>query len=319
MSNIRDIVKRFKPVYVANNLLHYNRLKETKQLYKKYGLSKGRSASISSSDFDGMTGESPWLDQVDSSFALPLHEDFKAFSQNTQNALLNWSENGYCILKNFFSEREVEEINQCVAEVENKGHADVRSNGKKLMFAIHESKRLRELASPTRLEKINDLLLGKKTKLFQSINFPEGSEQKAHSDTVHMTTFPLGYMMAVWIALEDIGPEQGPVYYYPGSHKLPYILNKDFDHGGNYFLIGKNARKNYEKAIAEVLEKEQLKKEYFLARKGDVLIWHANLLHGGEAIARKGSSRKSMVMHYFAEEVICYHEITQRPTIFKET
>jgi len=37
----------------------------------------------------------------------------------------------------------------------------------------------------------------------------------------------------------------------------------------------------------------------FHAEKGDLLIWHSQLLHGGSAIAEQGSTRKSLVTHYF--------------------
>ncbi|MEM6316971.1 MAG: hypothetical protein AAF960_04835 [Bacteroidota bacterium] len=55
-----------------------------------------------------------------------------------------------------------------------------------------------------------------------------------------------------------------------------------------------------------------------MAKKGDILIWHANLLHGGNPILNPEHSRKSMTLHYFAEEVSCYHEVTQRPALIDE-
>ena len=64
--------------------------------------------------------------------------------------------------------------------------------------------------------------MGHQTKLFQSINFLTGSEQHTHSDSIHMSTFPLGGMAAAWVALEDITPGNGPLRYYTSSHKLPY-------------------------------------------------------------------------------------------------
>ena len=53
----------------------------------------------------------------------------------------------------------------------------------------------------------------------------------------------------------------------------------------------------------------------FLARKGDVFLWHANLMHGGEPHHDKALTRKSMVFHYFSRAHICYREITQRPAL----
>ena len=92
-------------------------------------------------------------------------------------------------------------------------------------------------------------------------------------------------------------------------------MNKDFVHGGNKFRIGRFVNALYEDHIAKEIEQHHLKKEYFLAKKGDLFIWHANLLHGGEPILKKGATRKSMVVHYFAEDVIKYHELTQRPAL----
>jgi hypothetical protein len=37
----------------------------------------------------------------------------------------------------------------------------------------------------------------------------------------------------------------------------------------------------------------------FLAKRGEVLIWHANLLHGGEPVQARTCRRWSQVIHYF--------------------
>jgi ectoine hydroxylase-related dioxygenase (phytanoyl-CoA dioxygenase family) len=37
----------------------------------------------------------------------------------------------------------------------------------------------------------------------------------------------------------------------------------------------------------------------FVARAGDVLVWHAQLLHGGYSIQDKQRTRKTLVTHYF--------------------
>ena len=41
----------------------------------------------------------------------------------------------------------------------------------------------------------------------------------------------------------------------------------------------------------------------FSAKKGDVLIWHADLAHGGAAVTNKESTRKSLVGHFCPEDV----------------
>ena len=144
-----------------------------------------------------------------------------------------------------------------------------------------------------------------------------GSEQASHSDSIHMTTYPLGGLLGVWIALEDIHEDNGPLHYYPGSHLFPYYLNKDYNNEGNRWMIGDQLYTAYEEMIDKKLEGIELSKKTFHAKKGDVLIWHANLIHGGNPHHDKSKTRKSMVFHYSAEYVVCYHEISQRPALMK--
>ena len=150
------------------------------------------------------------------------------------------------------------------------------------------------------------------------MNFIHGSEAKAHSDSIHMTTEPLGYLIAVWIALEDVHPESGLLFYYPKSHKLPYIMGQDFETGNTYLTVGENYYENYVDFVNQKLNELNLKKEIVYAKKGDIFIWHANLLHGGMPVLNPALTRKSLVVHYFCEDVICYHEITQRPAVMEE-
>jgi ectoine hydroxylase-related dioxygenase (phytanoyl-CoA dioxygenase family) len=132
-----------------------------------------------------------------------------------------------------------------------------------------------------------------------------------------MSTYPDGNLIAAWVALEDISFEQGPLHYYRSSHVLPYVMNEDYNHGGNGMLLGKKPYDFYEQKIEQLVTSKNLQKQVFEAKKGDVFVWHANLLHGGEPHLNKKLSRKSMVFHYYADKAICFHEITQRPAFMK--
>ena len=55
----------------------------------------------------------------------------------------------------------------------------------------------------------------------------------------------------------------------------------------------------YEERIQQLVEKEKLEEEYGLIKKGDALIWHANLLHGGAVQKDLARSRHSQVTHYY--------------------
>jgi hypothetical protein len=65
-------------------------------------------------------------------------------------------------------------------------------------------------------------LYGRDPHPFQTLNFKYGTEQRPHADAVHFNTEPLGLMCGVWVAMEDIDADCGPLVKYPGSHKLPY-------------------------------------------------------------------------------------------------
>ena len=225
--------------------------------------------------------------------------------------------NGYLILKKYLTEQEVDEIN---AEVETATHFNKvkEAYGNRYFQIIKYSKTIRKIASDSKLNELTGILLNGEACLFQNINFFKGSEQFTHSDSYHMTTYPEGGLLGVWFALEDVTPDNGPLHYYPGSHQLPYFLNTSFHNEGNRILLGKHNYPPYVAMIEEKIREFGLKKNIFLAQKGDLFIWHANLLHGGELHINKSLTRKSMVLHYFKKGVICYHEILQRPAIIKQ-
>jgi ectoine hydroxylase-related dioxygenase (phytanoyl-CoA dioxygenase family) len=186
------------------------------------------------------------------------------------------------------------------------------------MFSFKKSPLINEVANQKALIDILNFLLGKEVVLFQTINFITGSEQRPHSDSIHMTTYPLGYLIAGWLALEATNNSNGPLIYYPGSHRLPYLLNSDFNQGETPLTIGKKVYSDYEDLIEDQIKLNGFAKKEFYAKKGDLFIWHANLLHGGSPILNKESTRKSMVMHYYAKDVVKYHDITERPSLLSE-
>ncbi len=312
-----NFLRKSKLAYQCYNFFKKSELAYNTELYRKYDINKKYYSPVSSEDFKHLESPKNIHDRLDSAIELPKRQSFNALDESTKTAMLSWSKDGYVILRNYFSEEEVTDINQEVDKLITTKKADWKEDSR-IMFAIHKSKKLREIGSDPKLINILNLLLGRNVDLFQSINFINASQQRSHSDSVHMSTFPYGNILAVWIALEDITPENGPLHYYPGSHKLPYIVNSDYDNVGTKYKLGDKTYGDYEDRIQEEIEKHKLEKQTFLAKKGDLLIWHANLLHGGEPLIDKTKTRKSMVFHYYAQDVICFHEITQRPTLKKK-
>jgi hypothetical protein len=53
--------------------------------------------------------------------------------------------------------------------------------------------------------------------------------------------------------------------------------------------------------MAEQVGRLGLEEQRFLARRGDLFIWHALLLHGGSRICNPDLTRQSMVTHYWTQ------------------
>ena len=313
-------LRSLKAAYVVNNLLNVGRLQHNRALYRRYGLRKSIFSPLGSRDFGAQHHpDIPWLDRPGAREALEASAEFRQFDPVMQDKIRQFEREGYMVLENFFPESATAALDKEVADMLASGQAGYNYTGRKI-FNLWETSRLADeqfFRNPD-ITRLLSFLLGKKVIPFQSMNFTLGSEQRAHSDSIHMTTEPPGYLIATWIALEDCAEGSGPLYYYPGSHRLPYVMTTDYDSGNTALTIGDNSNRRYEDKIEAIIREKGLEKRLFLARRGDVLIWHANLLHGGSPIATPGATRRSMVCHYYAEDVICYHEMSQRPALLRK-
>ncbi|WP_238536335.1 phytanoyl-CoA dioxygenase family protein [Chryseobacterium populi] len=294
------------------NFFNRKKLKHNIPLYKKFGINKNYFSSISSKDFSHLSDTERVIDENKL-----IHTAFyKNLSEENKESVINYNNNGYLVLKNYLDNDTVDKINSEIHKLMTDGTLKFRYNGK-LMFAIHYSEIIKNIGNDKNLLEFLSVLLDGQAKLFQSINFINGSQQKTHSDSIHMTTYPLGGLLGVWIALEDVDENNGALHYIPGSHKLPYFLNSDYDNEGDALRIGRKSYKAYEEFLENKVKELGLKKEIFKAVKGDLLVWHANILHGGEPHLDKSRTRKSLVYHFFDENSVCYHEVTQRPALFE--
>ena len=303
-------------VHFLYNVFHKRGLNHNLHLYPYYQLKKSIFSSISHKDFEGKQAKLPWLDIINSGKDIENHPVFCHFPEGIETQLLKWYKNGYLIWEQFLDGETVDTINQEIDELLHKDEVGFNYTQRKIFNAYRQSFTIRKVIKDKRLLELLSFLLDKKVLPFQTINFLKSSEQQAHSDWIHMSTFPKGYLIAAWFALEDITLEQGPVSYFPGSHLLPYLNNRDYGNSANAMKVDGEANKKYEKIITSLVEEHPLQKQIFTAKKGDMLVWHGNLIHGGEPMLHKDLTRKSMVAHYFAEGVICYHEISERPAIF---
>lgn len=127
---------------------------------------------------------------------------------------------------------------------------------------------------------------------FQTLNFRVGTGQAPHADTIHFDTVPSGGVCAVWVALEDVGLDQGPVVVYPGSHRWPVETPASLGIDPTAFDVDA-----YELAMGARIAELGIEPVTVTAQAGDAIVWSANLVHGGGSKA-EGTTRWSQVTHY---------------------
>jgi len=129
---------------------------------------------------------------------------------------------------------------------------------------------------------------------FQTLYFEYGSMQDAHNDTAFVYVDPPEHFVASWIALEDIAPETGELFYYPRSHKMGEQI---FAHGGKAYDPADEHAGSYSAELERMAEASGLRRATFVPKQTDVLFWAADLIHGGsKPIQRR--TRRSLVTHY---------------------
>lgn len=315
MSIIKSI-KSLRFARVLTNLKHFQQLWANTSLYKKHGIDRKFWQPISYSSIQHHNeSDLPWLDRANDKEVMKLNPQFKEFDKDLQEQLLGWCEKGFVSLPGFFDKDFISDLEESVEA--NLTKAQQKKYATDRVLHLHKTNdKVRQAFKDEKLLKILSFLLGKEILPFQTINFYKSSSQPAHSDAIHLTTEPLGYSLGVWVALEDIKPGSGEFFYYPGSHKLKYIMNNDFNAGKNFLIQTEDLHEKYESKIAQIIEETNLKAEVFLPKKGDIFIWHTNLIHGSLAKKESSLTRKSLIMHYFAKGVLCYHEMMEMPAIF---
>jgi ectoine hydroxylase-related dioxygenase (phytanoyl-CoA dioxygenase family) len=207
-----------------------------------------------------------------------------------------------------------------------------RSDGPEINVAYRDPNRIQDawrvsgdikaIARAPRILAALDQLYGRKPLPFQTLNFPKGTEQKAHADAIHFNSMPPTFMCGVWVALEDVDMNNGPLVYYPGSHKLPEVTVAKLLRANESLaqklkrILGRADSVDlyplYEQHVAAVIERENLVPLYATIKKGQALIWAANLLHGGAIQHDKTRTRHSQVTHYFFENCRYYTPILSR-------
>ena len=144
-------------------------------------------------------------------------------------------------------------------------------------------------------------LLGTDPVLMQSQMFRHASGKGLHSDHVYYPIAAPLRTLTVWIAAEAVGPHNGGLLLYPGSHRLPL---EPFDDGSWLWPHGEDlqAMQRLHQRWLQRCTAAALVPCTFTAQAGDLLLFDPRLAHGAQAPQRPGASRRSLALHLAATD-----------------
>jgi hypothetical protein len=160
---------------------------------------------------------------------------------------------------------------------------------------------VREIAGWAKVTDLLRMLYRREPFPFQTLNFEVGTQQSVHNDAIHFHTIPHRFMCGVWFALEDTDAENGPLFYYPGSHRLPIYEMPDFG-----LPASTESYLEWGHAVEALMVAGGFELEELHVKRGQALVWAANLHHGGRPVLDENRTRLSQVSHYFFENALFY-------------
>jgi len=246
----------------------------------------------------------PWFVSED----FTEHEGYRALGPGQREWVHKYRRDGYMVLEN--PGIDTTTLDAATAQLRSAyiQSAAGYSAPSRVQDAWQCSPAVREIATSSTILEVLGVLYQNAPVPFQTLNFEYGTEQRAHSDTIHFNTLPHGFMCGVWVALEDIDASNGPLFYYPGSHKLPVFHMSDLG-----LEPGADRYPQYEDRIEQVLGDSNFRRETALLKRGQAFIWSSNIFHGGSRILDATRTRRSQVTHYYFPGCIYYTPLLSDP------
>jgi hypothetical protein len=263
-----------------------------------------------------------WSDRLDAEEQLRRRVASGALPAADAELVRTWMRDGYVILPRAVDGALVDRVVADVEAVWARADAsypieiggvlgplrpEMRAQHYKLVDLYARSAAALELALAPGITRFLQQVFERDVLLFQSLSFERGSGDPVHQDSAYVVVDSPLEFAAAWIALEDIRAGSGELEYYRGSHRLPEEHFRGGWRNWNDTRHSVEERTGYLERLHARSQAMGLQRERFLAKKGDVLIWSADLAHGGSAIADRSLSRRSLVCHYCPRGVSPYY------------
>ena len=154
--------------------------------------------------------------------------------------------------------------------------------------------------------RFQDILFGYRSSVYTSLYFRYGTQQPIHRDVPVFRTQPENFYFGVWYGLEDATVENGALRAIPGGHRVNtvdhFALAAQHTNDADSIHPSESPMWTiYQTAVAEQCKQQGLNEISIEMEKGDVLIWHPLLPHGGGKIISEQQTRQSIVYHVVPE------------------
>lgn len=254
-----------------------------------------------------------WIDKQDAAEQAAAKREQGLISEDEFRLVSYFITNGYCIIQNAVGGELIDaylaEVQEMFAtrpdlwvtegpDIKRLAGAQVDRALTKVLDTYMVSRRALQMAFAPALERMLRIIFGEPAAVHQGLHFQIGSTQAIHQDTAYVVIKPALALAAAWIALEDVKPGGGELIYYRGSHRFGDFLYPGDQRHWHTDTHGHEIHNHHLAWLHTEAVERGTPLEYFWPKKGSVLIWHADLAHGGAPIVNSHYTRKSIVFHY---------------------
>ncbi len=232
-----------------------------------------------------------------------------------------WISDGVCVIRGVYQPEEIATYTKAV-ETERALLDDGKDEyglGDRIGQLHQKHPDLLRLASDKRVISFLRWAFNDEPVVFGSLNFERGSTQEAHIDAIFFWPEPSFSMAGCWVALEEVAPEAGPLFYIPNSHTWPFYRSEDvvatrpelaserkdarrldFPENRRGELLSRLGSA-WSDDFLKLESSKQAKRITLPLKAGDVVFWHSLLAHGGAPRVNPRLSRRSVVYHFIGK------------------
>ena len=261
-----------------------------------------------------------WTDRDDAVGRLQHKFAIGEISAAERDDLAHFIEHGWLIWRNAIEEplidqfvRDIRSVHKHAGMFVTTDHRHGRSNlklsGKKAdkfeslfdLYVNFESSR--QVCLHPRIARFLAVVFEARPIAFQQLLFQRSNQHQVHQDTSVVAVEDPMLLAATWIALEDVAEGSGELAYYDRSHNAALPVQERHE----AFDPTQDDYSECSRTLDEMCKSRGLAYETFLAKKGDVLFWAADLVHRSHPrTLPDDTSRMSCVTHYYPSTTIPY-------------